>query len=86
MYYLVNFLFLFIWSSLMSCIVIVFFVMMVDVLFILVFILGVEKGVNLLNDVDICGVFFDFSFIFFFILDMEELMNYDYMFWMKKWC
>jgi thiamine biosynthesis lipoprotein len=54
--------------------------MLADALSTSAFILGAEKGVNLLNDADIRGVLFDSSFTPFFTSDMEELINYDHTF------
>ena len=67
-------------SSLMSCTAIAPSAMLADALSTSAFILGTEKGVNLLSDADIGGVLFDSSFTPFFTSDMEELMNYDHTF------
>jgi thiamine biosynthesis lipoprotein len=67
-------------SSLLSCTAISPSAMLADALSTSAFILGAEKGINLLNDADIGGVLFDSSFTPFFTSDMEELMNYDHTF------
>lgn len=67
-------------SSLMSCTAIAPSAMLADALSTSAFILGAEKGVNLLNDADVRGVLFDSSFTPFFTSDMEELMNDDHTF------
>lgn len=67
-------------SSLMSCTAIAPSAMLADALSTSAFILGAERGVNLLNDADIRGVLFDSSVTPFFTSDMEELMSYDHTF------